>query len=120
MGRDEMRQITTDRWDEDIWAATAAASVPPGASFPSAEQVGVHTTVPPKLFFYYGRDDHWVAEHTRDDLIASRAWRTGDDPAKVKPRMEIDEGGVPHGFCISESSIRSERDSARCLTTSCD
>ena len=116
MGRDEMRQITADRWDEDLWAATVAAYIPPKGSLASTTQTKMSPSRQPKLFFYFGRDDHWVAERTRDDLIANRAWRTEDNPAKSKPRMEIDEGGVPHGFCISESCVRYRNQTRRCLT----
>lgn len=112
MGRDEMRQITADQWDEGIWAATAAGCVRSESTFPSATQAETNAAMPPKLFFLFGMEDYWVAERTRDDLIANRARRTGDDPAQAKPRMEIDESGVPHGFCISESCSRS-RDQTR-------
>lgn len=47
------------------------------------------------------RQDHWVADHTRDALIAARA-QIKDDLASSKPVMMIDQDGVPHGFCISE------------------
>ena len=47
------------------------------------------------------KQDHWVADHTRDALIAARA-QTKDNLASSKPIMMIDQDGVPHGFCISE------------------
>ena len=82
MAKDEMNEITPDRWGETIWGSPR-----------------VH---PPKLFFYFGRSDHWVADRTRDDLIIERAHRGGDD-SEWKPRMEVDSTGIPHGFCIGES-----------------
>ena len=64
MGCDEMRQITVDKWDADVW----------GAVHPSP------TNVPrPKLFFYFGENDHWVADHTRDDLMRCRGRGESDD-----------------------------------------
>lgn len=99
LARDEMREMTEDKWDEEIWGV-AADGVNVEAN---AEQSGT------KLFFYYSQKDHWIANHTRDELIAARGRRkrrdddtdTADEGAgESRPIMEIDEGDVPHGFCI--------------------
>lgn len=85
MGRDEMERIGADAWDAEIW----------GAAHPSP------TGVPrPKLFFYFGKNDHWVADHTRDDLIRLRGRQV--DEEQWKPHMEIDDDNIPHGFSICE------------------
>ncbi len=83
MARDEMLEITEDRWDEEIWG-TASAS---------------EGGVAPKLIFYFGQSDRWVADHTRDELIASRGNVKGEGEL-WKPKMLIDDEGIPHGFCI--------------------
>lgn len=85
MVRDEIREITDDEWDEEIWGASVQAALSRRA----------------KLIFYFGKNDHWVAERTRDDLIRTRAFRP-DESNEWKPRMIIDEDGIPHGFCISK------------------
>lgn len=82
-----MREITEDAWDEEIWGTSVRDSV----------------STPAKLIFYFGEKDHWVADHTRDALIHARAVRD-DLPDERKPRMIIDQDGIPHGFCISELS----------------
>lgn len=116
MAADEMRSITADAWDDTIWGAAAPAITESNNAEPSVER--------PKLFFYFGRSDQWVADKTRDDLIASRAYQPMPaDPPQIldgnntngdssnewirdsRPRMEIDELGTPHGFCIRELSI---------------
>ena len=80
-----MVEITEDRWDEDMW----------GAATPSPDYER------PKLVFYFGTNDHWVADHTRDQLIAARGYQEkGED---WKPRMFIDDMGIPHSFCIRKS-----------------
>ncbi|KAL2350306.1 hypothetical protein BJ546DRAFT_1053486 [Cryomyces antarcticus] len=85
MAKDEIATITEDRWDEGLWGATVASSSPKT-----------------KLFFYFGENDHWVGDRTRDELIAARAYQTtrGDE---WRPKMEIDQNGIPHGFCIKHS-----------------
>jgi pimeloyl-ACP methyl ester carboxylesterase len=102
---DEMREITHDRWDEDVWGAMEGGG---------SEGKGRKT----KMLFYYGETDHWVADRTRDELIAARGGSgklkdaDGDfvvvDAADVedgdpRPRMVIGEVGIPHGFCIRHS-----------------
>jgi hypothetical protein len=56
------------------------------------------------LFFYFGRNDHWVAEKTRDEIVAVRGWKHGADEGKgLGPRMFVCEEGLPHAFCLSKS-----------------
>lgn len=79
MAADEMRTITSDKWDDDIWGVA-------------------HAREPiTKVFFYFGVDDHWVAEKTRDEIIAARGQSDGSGP-----KMFICEEGLPHAFCISK------------------
>lgn len=89
MAADELQTITHDRWDEEIW----------GAADPSPVEAPR-----PKLFFLFGKDDHWVADETRDELMAARGRARGErrDGERWKPVMEVDESGIPHGFCIGE------------------
>jgi len=94
MAKDEMEQITEDRWDKDIW----------GAENEDAD----HKFEVPKLIFYFGQNDHWVADHTRDQLIASRGRGDGETKSS-KPIMLIDENGVDHGFCIRHSESVAEK-----------
>jgi pimeloyl-ACP methyl ester carboxylesterase len=80
---DEIETITTDKWSDEIW----------GATHPSP------TGVPrPKLFFFFGEEDHWVSGKTRDELILMKS---GEE--EWRPRMEVDRTGIPHGFCIEHS-----------------
>lgn len=97
MARDEMFQIDTDIWDEDVWGAAPDA---PKSKHPHPR---------PILRFLFARKDHWVADETRDALIRTRGrFSTGNEVEEVegygenwKPAMEIDEReGWPHGFCI--------------------
>ncbi|MCJ1306850.1 hypothetical protein MMC25_000493 [Agyrium rufum] len=82
LAREELKEITDDRWDEELWNAVKPES-------------GVRR---PQLAFYFGENDHWVANHLRDQLIAQRAFRP-DEPDCGKPVMLIDTQRTPHGFC---------------------
>lgn len=80
MAADEMRTITSDKWTDDVWGVATARE-------PLTEMV-----------FYFGRNDNWVAEKTRDQILALR---DGSGP-----RMLVCEEGLPHAFCLSESTLR--------------
>ena len=85
MARDEMLEIRLDVWDDDLWGA--ATSSPRGTRS--------------KIVLWFGRDDHWVADHHRDDLIKTRTSHAASEE-DWQPVMIIDETGIPHSFCISE------------------
>ncbi|KAF4236755.1 hypothetical protein CNMCM8980_007060 [Aspergillus fumigatiaffinis] len=85
MAADEMRTITSDKWSDDVW--------------------GVSTANEPltRLFFYFGRNDHWVAERTRDEIIELRGRVDGG------PTMSVCELGLPHAFCLRHNEIMAEK-----------
>ncbi|KAI9721574.1 MAG: hypothetical protein M1812_002336 [Candelaria pacifica] len=95
LARDEMATITDDQWQASLWGPLTTS-----------------TPAPPKLIFYFGQNDHWVADETRDELIAARGYREGegkelgeakaDEAQKTRPKMIIDDEGIPHGFCLRD------------------
>ena len=87
--------MTYDKWSEDVWGAKLDPPLVTDSKTNDAFDK-------PQLYFYFGDRDHWIANATRDKLIATRA-RTGNGD-DGKPYMEIDRDGVPHDFCISELS----------------
>ena len=93
MARDEMATITEDKWDEEIWGVEGEDIKRAGSEKKGAGKLGEA----PRLVFYFGEDDHWVADHTRDALIKAR----GSGSGRVK--MVLDEDNIPHGFCIHHS-----------------
>ncbi|PLN75181.1 hypothetical protein BDW42DRAFT_181173 [Aspergillus taichungensis] len=80
MAADEMQTITADKWSDDVWGV-------PGAGEPLTQ-----------LFFYFGRNDHWVAERTRDDIIQMRGRHVAGGP-----KMVVCEEGLPHAFVLKRS-----------------
>lgn len=102
---DEMAMIKQDSWNHDIWGFS-----------PDDEHDGEkekakkrpHTAVP--LCFYYGAQDVWVWNESRDRLIASRGRRQDDETTDLwKPIMIIDDKDVPHGFIVDHSQIIAEK-----------
>jgi Lipid-droplet associated hydrolase len=77
MAADEMRDISNDKWSDEVWGTASSGSRLPN------------------LIFYFGRNDHWVAERTRNKIIATRGVHGG-------PKLIVCEDGLPHAFCISE------------------
>ncbi|KAK8029555.1 hypothetical protein PG993_010846 [Apiospora rasikravindrae] len=99
MGLDEMRVIGEDRWDEELWEIgreDAKAAADDGDD-------GGAKRLPPKFFFFFGKDDHWVANHFRDAFIERRQKQA------ERTRLMVDEGNLPHAFCIHHSEVVAEK-----------
>ncbi|KAE8396288.1 hypothetical protein BDV23DRAFT_177830 [Aspergillus alliaceus] len=81
MAADEMQTITSDKWSDDVW--------------------GMSNVKDPvtRLFFYFGRSDHWVAEQTRDEVVEVRGRREGG------PKMIVCEEKLPHAFVLKHSDV---------------
>ncbi|KAJ8113551.1 hypothetical protein ONZ43_g5128 [Nemania bipapillata] len=73
-----MRVIGEDNWDTELWEMT--------------HDVAESRT--PKFYFFFGRRDHWVADHYRDEFIRKRSAQA------ERTRLVVDESGLPHAFCI--------------------
>lgn len=57
--------------------------------------------------------DQWVANQTRDDLIAARGHHSRKGSVvhlseDWKPTMYVDEDKIPHGFCLKHSETMAE------------
>ncbi|OTA76855.1 hypothetical protein M434DRAFT_87908 [Hypoxylon sp. CO27-5] len=89
MGMDEMKVIGEDHWDEELWGIVHDAEA--------------HHKVIPKFFFFFGKHDHWVANHYRDEFIRMR------EKQVERTRLIVDEGNIPHAFCINHSEAIAEK-----------
>lgn len=98
MSADEMRDITYDKWSDEIWGIASSSSAPSPMSAPSSEES------PLNLVLYFAKQDHWVADRTRDEIIRVRGG-VGSSSGSNGPRMQVCEDGVVHGFCIRECLI---------------
>jgi hypothetical protein len=91
MARFELLEMTNDKWPDDVWNGPVSIS-------PSQE----YAFDRPQLYFYWGENDHWIDNSTRESVIASRARKGSGKEDEGKPIMEIDAYGTPHDFCISK------------------
>ncbi|KAL8764688.1 MAG: hypothetical protein Q9209_007930 [Squamulea sp. 1 TL-2023] len=111
LGKDEMDMITNDKWGEEVWGAATE----PGTNNKD--------TIHSNLVFFWGQHDKWVAQKTRNELIAARGFRRSKAPSSAasstsdvsspadgwKPSMFIDDRKIPHGFCIKHSEVVAEQ-----------
>ncbi|KAL9000232.1 MAG: hypothetical protein Q9169_001134 [Polycauliona sp. 2 TL-2023] len=111
LGKDEMDMITNDKWGEEVWGA--------------ATEQGTNSkdTIHSNLVFFWGQNDKWVAQKTRNELIDARGFRQSKASSSVapsisdapspadgwKPSMFIDDKKIPHGFCLKHSEIVAEQ-----------
>ncbi|QYT06220.1 hypothetical protein H0G86_013082 [Trichoderma simmonsii] len=107
LGLSEMRTICEEKWEEELWETTAedddinsynyyqgkskisANGEPQGGAETPQQQI-------PKFFIFYGKNDHWVANHVRDAFIEKRKSEKGHT------KIQVDEGDIPHAFCVKE------------------
>ena len=100
MGLDEMRVIGEDVWDEELWGIERDAQSKDSISRSSSSS----SAPAPKFYFFFGKDDHWVANHYRDLFIEKRQRQV------ERTRLIVDEeGSLPHAFCIRHSETVAEK-----------
>ncbi|KAI0427247.1 hypothetical protein F5Y09DRAFT_316837 [Xylaria sp. FL1042] len=80
LGMDEMRVIREDKWDDELWEIAQSSK-----------------SAIPKFYFFFGQKDHWVADRYRDAFIQKRSAQA------ERTRLIVDEGDIPHAFCIEYS-----------------
>lgn len=91
LARDEMEKITVDRWDDEMW----------GVRRPDVSQDALLGSQGcPKLVFYFAKNDEWVSDETRENLMRDRGNTSQGQGSK--PTMLIDTE-LKHGWCIGRS-----------------
>jgi pimeloyl-ACP methyl ester carboxylesterase len=100
MAKDELAQLTHDKWSDEFWGTSSTISAAVGKSADEKASSSISHT---QLYFYWGSNDHWIAQDTRDRIIQTRAKVAGRAGDERKPTMEVDSNGIGHAFCLSES-----------------
>ncbi|KAI4254533.1 MAG: hypothetical protein LQ352_003041 [Teloschistes flavicans] len=112
LAKDEMDMITHDKWGKEVWGAATEAGT------------DSRDTINSNLVFFWGQHDRWVAQKTRNELIAARGYvdakakstcsvlsstssQASSDP--WKPNMVIDDQKIPHAFCLKHSETVAEK-----------
>ncbi|KAK8079280.1 hypothetical protein PG994_003087 [Apiospora phragmitis] len=107
MGLDEMRVIGEDQWDEELWEIEREEEAEEAAQARQRTDADDDSSTangrPPKFIFFFGKDDHWVANHFRDAFIERRQKQA------ERTRFMVDEGNLPHAFCIHHSEVVAEK-----------
>ena len=126
----EMKEIRADKWGEEVWGA-AENVLPQGED-------GRPDCVNPNLFFWFAKEDHWVARVSKDAILKARASGVVEgrdvigDPLQgadgVETRMAPIEGGqqgplfgessririqesegLVHAWCLAQSEVVARR-----------
>jgi len=79
-----MRLIREDKWSEELWEISEDAKTKAQSSA--------------RFYFFFGKNDHWVADHYREEFIKKRSQKISNT------RVVVDEGKIPHAFCIGSYS----------------
>ena len=82
LAAEEMVAIAADRWADEVWNAGGLLPLP-------KEDDGGRGRG--GMLFVFGRKDRWVAETTRQAIMAK---------PRGGARMIVEERGLPHSFCI--------------------
>ncbi|SMQ53327.1 unnamed protein product [Zymoseptoria tritici ST99CH_3D7] len=97
MANQEMHEIKEDKWHPaNLWGLLPHEYDFDGADTSTTE---THDAPRTRLFFYWGNDDYWVNNDSRDSLIASRA-QTSDKKTHSRAKMMIDQSDIPHPFSM--------------------
>jgi pimeloyl-ACP methyl ester carboxylesterase len=127
MASAEMKEIRADRWGEEVWGVMQDVvdnNRQEGGSVDA--NVNDKYGEAPRLFFWFAKSDHWVADRTREQVLQARAGGIAETDAKStieprssetervhgrsKPTVLIDEtDGLVHAWCLEQSEIVARR-----------
>lgn len=99
MAANEMEEIGEDQWEDEVWGVA-------DASKGDHADRGVQMSDPARLIFYFARQDHWVADQTREAIIKTRGGGRGMANSTM---MVAEEGELVHGWCIKHSRVVAQK-----------
>ena len=100
MAKHEMLEIGEDRWTNDVWGTSTVTKTDLVQTSVDGE-ISATNDAPkwqaPRHFFLFAREDHWVADATRETIIGqmqSQAQMVVDHDGKL---------GIAHAWCIKQN-----------------
>lgn len=104
----EMKEIGEENWSDAIWGACepepeeqTMGAIAPGREADTVKVgVGVEWKAPTH-YFLFAKEDHWVANETRETMIRTMGGRA---------RVVVDEGemGLVHAWCLEQGELVAE------------
>ncbi|OAL35587.1 hypothetical protein AYO20_05206 [Fonsecaea nubica] len=91
MARGEMDEIRRGTWGQEVWAASHNHSH--SDSWNAEDECGTSTSSP-RLFFWFAKKDHWVADVTKEAIFQRKPADVGvqrDCFARHRTNMELSE-----------------------------
>jgi len=113
MARSEMAEIGRQEWREEVWGASGGSDEAHSTglwqgSADAGDSSHINTSAKdricwkaPKHYFLFAKQDHWVADATRDSIVkamGARATIVVDEP-------EQGEKGLVHAWCLDQSEM---------------
>ncbi|OAP61086.1 hypothetical protein AYL99_03287 [Fonsecaea erecta] len=90
MARAEMQEIRSDAWGREVWGASHGD----GTTGVEGERGTSTRSSSPRLFFWFAKKDHWIADVTKEAIFRSKAGDIGvlrDSLARPRPNLESEE-----------------------------
>ena len=95
LARCEMLEIGEDKWTEEVWGAVEAIDV----EGTTVANQAAHKWKAPKHYFLFAKEDHWVADSTRDSIVKS---------VGTRGTVMVDEDGkmgLGHAWCLEQNEL---------------
>lgn len=97
MAAAELKEIRADQWGSEVWGA--AVDEEEGDTRVNG------STRSPRLYLWFAKEDHWVADFTREEILRSKG-AEGEDGGQTRPTIVIDEtAGLVHAWCLEQSDM---------------
>jgi pimeloyl-ACP methyl ester carboxylesterase len=107
MAAAELKEIRADQWGEEVWGA--AVDEEEGDTTRVIKASG-STRRSPRLYLWFAKEDHWVADITREEILRSKVRAEGENGGRTRPTIVIDEtAGLVHAWCLEQSDMVAER-----------
>lgn len=109
MARHEMLEINESVWTDEVWGVAGPAMEDKSSGRPTSSPEAVQpldgtrtSWTAPKHFFLFAKQDHWIADATRNAIVEAHGGRG---------RIVVDSDGnmgLVHAWCLDKNNIVAE------------